>query len=104
MSVELETFVVGRKIELKATFKNDATPTPQPTNPDDVTFRLKDSRGNVVEFESPPSADLLNPSAGVWIVNHVALYGGRHYVKFTGVGTVDSAVQGYFDVEYDPTA
>lgn len=70
--------------------------TQQPKNPSTVIFKLKDPNGVV----STPAVS--SPSVGVFVAQYVPTVSGMWASQWQGIGTVQTVVEGRFEVE--PTA
>ena len=87
-----ESFDIGDRERLKATFRDDAGALKNPTT---VVATLREPDGTI----STPAVS--NPSVGVHTVDLIFTQTGRHLLKFKGTGAVVSAQEIEFYVKVE---
>jgi len=79
---------IGDKRRLAITFKDFADVDADPTN---VLFELTEPDGTVISYTYPADPEVVKDAVGKYYVDFLFTKQGRHNMRFTGTGAIESA-------------
>lgn len=91
----MTTYDLGDKPEFRTTITDYDDSA---TDPDTVTFTIKDPSGNIESYVYGDDAEVVQVSTGIYYVRYEVDEVGAWYYEWNGSGTLDVAEQGSFDV------
>lgn len=97
----MDKYVLGQSIRITATFKDFDENLVNPTNINiKIGYYALDT--TFVILEEYDKTDLTSPSTGIFYIDYVTNYEGKHYVRIETSGNLTSALEGVFYVISTP--